>query len=148
MAGLSPDVVRATAPPSRIKWSVSPSVSAIRSFWSVKGGTSEVIYPMGISTSLPADVQEQFVRSIPGLANARILRPGYAVEYDVVLPDQLWPSLETKAVRGLFCAGQINGTSGYEEAAAQGLIAGINAVQYLTGDAPVLLGAMRRISAC
>ena len=105
-----------------------------------EGWDSEVIYPMGISTSLPAEVQECFVRSIPGLEQACILRPGYAVEYDCVLPDQLWPSLETKAIRGLFCAGQINGTSGYEEAASQGLLAGINAVQYLAGDAPVVLG--------
>jgi len=105
-----------------------------------EGWESNVIYPMGISTSLPADVQEAFVRSIPGLAHAVILRPGYAVEYDFVPPDQLWVSLETKAIHGLFCAGQINGTSGYEEAAAQGLLAGINAVQYLGGDEPVILG--------
>jgi tRNA uridine 5-carboxymethylaminomethyl modification enzyme len=104
-----------------------------------EGWESPLIYPMGISTSLPADVQEAFVHSIPGLERAVIVRPGYAVEYDFVPPDQLWPSLETKAVRGLFCAGQINGTSGYEEAAGQGLLAGINAVQYLGGDAPVVL---------
>ncbi|MHB9024281.1 MAG: tRNA uridine-5-carboxymethylaminomethyl(34) synthesis enzyme MnmG [Armatimonadota bacterium] len=105
-----------------------------------EGWDAETVYPMGISTSLPADVQEAFVHSIPGLERAVILRPGYAVEYDFVPPDQLWPSLETKPIHGIFCAGQINGTSGYEEAAGQGLLAGINAVQYLAGDAPVVLG--------
>lgn len=104
-----------------------------------EGWDSRVVYPMGISTSLPAEVQLAFVRSIPGLEQAVILRPGYAVEYDYLPPDQLWPSLETKAVPGLFCAGQINGTSGYEEAAAQGLLAGINAGQCLAGEAPVIL---------
>ncbi|HEY3379656.1 MAG TPA: tRNA uridine-5-carboxymethylaminomethyl(34) synthesis enzyme MnmG [Armatimonadota bacterium] len=105
-----------------------------------EGWASNVIYPMGISTSLPAHVQEAFVRSIPGLEQAVILRPGYAVEYDYVPPDQLWASLECKAIGGLFCAGQINGTSGYEEAAAQGLLAGINAAQRLRGEAPIILG--------
>ncbi len=105
-----------------------------------EGWESELVYPMGISTSLPADAQAAFVRSIPGLERAVIVRPGYAVEYDFVPPDQLWPSLETKAVGGLFCAGQINGTSGYEEAAGQGLLAGINAVQHLHAAEPVVLG--------
>jgi len=109
-------------------------------FLEQEGWDSTLIYPMGISTSLPADVQEAFVHSIPGLEEAVIVRPGYAVEYDFVLPDQLWASLETKAIHGLFCAGQINGTSGYEEAAAQGLLAGINAGQYLAGEPPVVLG--------
>jgi tRNA uridine 5-carboxymethylaminomethyl modification enzyme len=105
-----------------------------------EGWESNVVYPMGISTSLPQEVQAEFVHSIPGLAQAVILCPGYAVEYDYVPPDQLCPSLESKQIHGLFCAGQINGTSGYEEAAAQGLLAGINAVQYLREDAPVILG--------
>ncbi|MHB9132342.1 MAG: tRNA uridine-5-carboxymethylaminomethyl(34) synthesis enzyme MnmG [Armatimonadota bacterium] len=105
-----------------------------------EGWESEIVYPMGISTSLPADVQEMFVHSIPGLEHAEIIRPGYAVEYDYVPPDQLWPSLQTKHISGLFCAGQINGTSGYEEAAALGLLAGINAVQYLRDEEPVVLG--------
>lgn len=101
--------------------------------------TSE-IYPNGISTSLPEDVQEAVVRSIPGFENARIVRYGYAVEYDYCPPTQLTPSLETKAVAGLFFAGQINGTTGYEEAAGQGLIAGINAVEFVRGESPLILG--------
>jgi tRNA uridine 5-carboxymethylaminomethyl modification enzyme len=96
-------------------------------FLEPEGLDTNEIYCNGISTSLPSDVQEEIVRRIPGLENARVLRYGYAVEYDMVWPTQIESTLQTKPVRGLFLAGQINGTSGYEEAAAQGQVAGINA---------------------
>jgi tRNA uridine 5-carboxymethylaminomethyl modification enzyme len=97
------------------------------------------LYMNGISTSLPPDVQDAVVRSLPGFENAKIARYGYAVEYDFVNPEQLEPTLQVRGVHGLFLAGQINGTSGYEEAAAQGLLAGINALQRIRGGAPVVL---------
>ncbi|MFM9067084.1 MAG: FAD-dependent oxidoreductase, partial [Planctomycetota bacterium] len=93
----------------------------------------------GISTSLPRDVQDALIRQIPGLENARVMRYGYAVEYDFCSPDQLWPSLETKRVSGLYFAGQLNGTTGYEEAAGQGLLAGINAALQLRRAEPWML---------
>lgn len=99
----------------------------------------EVMYLGGLSTSLPADVQEEMVHSVPGLEEAQIVRPGYAIEYDCLVPTELFPSLETKRVPGLFAAGQINGTSGYEEAASQGLVAGINAVLKIRGREPLVL---------
>jgi tRNA uridine 5-carboxymethylaminomethyl modification enzyme len=97
------------------------------------------LYLQGMSTSMPEDVQIQMVRSLPGLENAVIQRSAYAIEYDCIDPTALFPSLESKSVAGLFCAGQINGSSGYEEAAAQGLVAGINAVRFIRGESPFIL---------
>ncbi len=103
------------------------------------GRSTAEIYPNGISTSLPLDIQTRMLRSIHGLEEVEIIRPGYAIEYDFVDPTELKPSLETKKIRGLFHAGQINGTSGYEEAAAQGLIAGINASLSIQEMEPLIL---------
>ncbi len=108
-------------------------------FLEPEGLDDPTVYPNGISSSMPEAVQRAFVASIPGLEKARIIRPGYAIEYDFLDPRSLWPTLETKVIKGLFCAGQINGTTGYEEAGAQGLIAGLNAARRAGGTDGVIV---------
>ncbi len=109
-------------------------------FLEPEGEKTNEIYVQGLSTSLPDDVQDKMIKSIKGLENAKIIRNGYAIEYDAINPTTLWPTLETKLIGGLFTAGQINGTSGYEEAAGQGIIAGINAACKVLDEEPMILG--------
>ncbi|WHY72404.1 tRNA uridine-5-carboxymethylaminomethyl(34) synthesis enzyme MnmG [Fictibacillus enclensis] len=108
-------------------------------FLEPEGRNTEEVYVQGLSTSLPEDVQRKILATIPGLEKAELMRAGYAIEYDAIVPTQLWPSLETKLVEGLFTAGQLNGTSGYEEAAGQGVMAGINAALKVKGKDPLIL---------
>lgn len=108
-------------------------------FLEPEGRNTKEVYVQGLSTSMPENVQRDMVKSIPGLENARMMRAGYAIEYDALVPTQLWPTLETKKIKNLYTAGQINGTSGYEEAAGQGLIAGINAANKLLGQEELIL---------
>lgn len=108
-------------------------------FLEPEGKNTQEVYVQGLSTSLPEDVQQKILHTIPGLENVQMMRAGYAIEYDAIVPTQLWPTLETKKIQNLYTAGQINGTSGYEEAAGQGLMAGINAGRRALGKEEVIL---------
>ncbi|MBD7909565.1 tRNA uridine-5-carboxymethylaminomethyl(34) synthesis enzyme MnmG [Sporosarcina gallistercoris] len=109
-------------------------------FLEPEGRNTREMYVQGLSTSLPEHVQRKMIESVPGLEKAQMLRAGYAIEYDAIVPTQLWPTLETKKIKNLYTAGQLNGTSGYEEAAAQGIMAGINAASRVLGKEEVVLG--------
>ena len=109
-------------------------------FLEPEGRNTKEVYVQGLSTSLPEHVQRKLIESVPGLEKAEMMRAGYAIEYDAIVPTQLWPTLETKKIRNLYTAGQLNGTSGYEEAAAQGIMAGINAASRVLGKRELVLG--------
>lgn len=109
-------------------------------FLEPEGRNTKEVYVQGLSTSLPEHVQKRLIESVPGLEKAEMMRAGYAIEYDAIVPTQLWPTLETKKIRNLYTAGQLNGTSGYEEAAAQGIMAGINAASRVLGKEECILG--------
>jgi len=117
-----------------------PDAERHQIFLEPEGLETSELYVNGLSTSLPAETQIEFLRAVPGLERVRMTRAGYAIEYDFYPPQQLTPWLEVKAIEGLFLAGQINGTTGYEEAAGQGVVAGINAVRHVRGEEPVVLG--------
>jgi tRNA uridine 5-carboxymethylaminomethyl modification enzyme len=117
-----------------------PDAARHQVFLEPEGLDTHELYVNGLSTSLPVHVQLEFLHAVPGLEAVKLMRPGYAIEYDYYPPDQLTPWLETKAVERLFFAGQINGTTGYEEAAGQGVVAGLNAVRRLRGEEPVVFG--------
>ncbi len=123
------------------KLSKYPDKDSHKVFLEPEGFYSHEIYLQGMSTSLPEEVQEAYVNTIKGLENARITRPGYAIEYDIVNPEDLYPTLMSRSINNLFLAGQINGTSGYEEAGAQGILAGINAAAVINGKRPLILDA-------
>jgi len=126
-------------PSIEAKLNMFPDKGRHQVFIEPEGWRADEMYLSGLSTSLPKEVQEEFLRTIPGLEQVEITRYGYAIEYDALVPTQIEASLMTKSVRGLFTAGQINGTTGYEEAAAQGIMAGINAALYVRGEEPLIL---------